>query len=432
MPAPLLVPLACMVASLKKNVLKVLAWSERYIKTDMVYLGKSGFWLGLGQFVSSLSAFILSLAFANLLPPSTFGTYKFVLSLASIIAIPTLGGLNTALIRAVAEGHDATTNVVTRLKLQGGFIAFIFGISMAAYYAVQGNATLAAALFIVAAFVPFMELGGLYSAILSGKKQFARLARYDTLLYGTVTIALCAVLLVSDNLFILLGTYFGTWTAGRMWTLYRIKSGYIRTETISSESISLGKHLSAINVLGTLAANLDRVILFHFLGPISVAIYSIAIAPVYQLKGLAKLVTPLSLPKFAAHVSAISVRQYLQKLSLFTAAALLAALLYWICAPFLFSLFFPHYEGVVFYSRILAVAVAFSGYALNNTLLVAYNAKRQIYIQTIVFSTLEIALILVGARWWGIIGVAAAFILGQFFYFAGSTLQVLFVLSKKH
>ena len=43
---------------------------------DMTYLAKSGSWLVSGQIISSISAFLLSVIFANLLDKQSFGTYQ--------------------------------------------------------------------------------------------------------------------------------------------------------------------------------------------------------------------------------------------------------------------------------------------------------------------------------------------------------------------
>ena len=83
-----------------------LLWSEKYIKTDMVYLARSGFWLLFGQGTTLLSVLALSIVFANFLPKETYGTYKYILSLTGIFSIFTLPGMTTALIRATARGPN--------------------------------------------------------------------------------------------------------------------------------------------------------------------------------------------------------------------------------------------------------------------------------------------------------------------------------------
>lgn len=65
---------------LKTRIHALLRSSERYFKTDMVYLAKGGSWLFSAQVLSGALSFILAIAFANLVPKEAFGTYKYVLS----------------------------------------------------------------------------------------------------------------------------------------------------------------------------------------------------------------------------------------------------------------------------------------------------------------------------------------------------------------
>jgi O-antigen/teichoic acid export membrane protein len=97
-----------MINNLKEKAVRALRWSQKYTKTDMVYLAKGGGWLSIGQVVEKLSALGLAIAFANLIPQETYGTYKYIISLGGIIAIFTLSGLRTAVTQAVARGYEGS------------------------------------------------------------------------------------------------------------------------------------------------------------------------------------------------------------------------------------------------------------------------------------------------------------------------------------
>ena len=68
------------------------------------------------------------------------------------------------------------------------------------------------------------------------------------------------------------------------------------------ETISYGKHLSFTGIIGTVATYLDRLLIFHYLGAVEVAIYSIAIAPPEQIKNLFKNIPTLAMPKLAQKI----------------------------------------------------------------------------------------------------------------------------------
>ena len=58
---------------LKQTIFRMLRWSERFTKTDMVYLAKGSFWMMAKQVGVSIISFGLAIAFANLLPQETYG-----------------------------------------------------------------------------------------------------------------------------------------------------------------------------------------------------------------------------------------------------------------------------------------------------------------------------------------------------------------------
>ena len=164
---------------LKNAVLKVLKWLEGHTKTDMTYLAKGGFWLLLGQFVATGSAFLASVAFANLLAPEIFGVYKFILSINSLVLISTLSGMDSAITQSVARGFDGTLNVGVRTKIKWGALGTLTSFGIALYYFMQGNMLLAISFSVAAVFVPFTESFDMYDSFLAGKQLFGVQTRYN-------------------------------------------------------------------------------------------------------------------------------------------------------------------------------------------------------------------------------------------------------------
>src|SRR3989344_6653654 len=91
---------------IRQKVYRLLRWSEKYTKADMVYLVHGNFWLITGRAIAVGSGVLLTVAFANLLSPTDFGTYKYILAIAGFIGAFSLGGLSGAVTRAVARGKE--------------------------------------------------------------------------------------------------------------------------------------------------------------------------------------------------------------------------------------------------------------------------------------------------------------------------------------
>src|SRR3989344_764495 len=144
--------------------------SEKITKTDMIYLAKGHFWLIVGQILSSISAFLLSIAFANLLPKEIYGSYKYVLSIAGVLSVFTLTGMSAAISQAAARGYEGGLIKALKTKIKFGLLGSVGSLGVSLYYYLNAKTELAVAFLIVAAFIPLMDSFALYSAYLHGKK----------------------------------------------------------------------------------------------------------------------------------------------------------------------------------------------------------------------------------------------------------------------
>src|SRR3989344_8935696 len=125
--------------SMKDRFLSLLRRSERYTHIDMVYLAKGGSWMSGGQAINMLVGFLVSIAFANLLPKESFGTYKFILSTVALIGIFSFLDIGTAVIQSVAKGFGNSLRQGFRANLQWSLGVSLAGFALSLYYYVQGN-----------------------------------------------------------------------------------------------------------------------------------------------------------------------------------------------------------------------------------------------------------------------------------------------------
>ena len=248
-----------MINKLENKIYKLLRKSEKYTKTDMVYLAKGGFWLTLNQVISSASAFLLVLAFANLLPKETYGEYKYILSILGILSIPTLGGMGTAVVQAVARGYEGSLSSALKVKIRWGLLSSLASLSLAGYYWFNGNTTLTFSFLIASIFLPFFDTLSIYNALLQGKKLFKIASKFGIISKIIATITMIIAILFSKNIFIILTTYLASYTLLRLIFLNITFKKHIKNNNEDSSTISYGKHLSLIGVISTIAAQIDKV-----------------------------------------------------------------------------------------------------------------------------------------------------------------------------
>ena len=393
---------------LREKTYQLLRKSEKYFKTDMVYLVKGGSWLVFGQFISSASAFLLAIAFANLLPKETYGNYKYVLSIVSILSIPTLGGINTALTQAIARGYEGSLIPALKTKLRWGSLGGIASLILSLYYYLNNNSVLTISFLIIAIFIPFVETLGIYGSLLNGKKLF----NYSTKYYFISRIISVAILITTifftNNLFIILLSYFLPWTTLRLFFLFISLKKFPLNNKEDSSTISYGKHLSLIGIIGNFSMYFDNILLFHYLGAVQVATYAFAFAPVDQIRALYKIIPTLGIPKLSSRsIKEIDSILYKRLSKLFIIGTIIA-LLYYLTAPYLFKILFPQYTDSIFFSQLLAIILllrlpmSFLGAAVQSKLNI--TPKKWLYWR-ITPKVIFIITLLVLTPLYGIIGV---------------------------
>ncbi len=408
-----------MVRTLKDTLVTTLRWSQAYTKTDMVYLASGGFWLVLGQAVSSLSALALAVAFANLAPPETYGTYKYLLSLAGLFAIFSLPGINTALARATAQGQEATIHATTRSRIIYASLGSVCAVVGSAYYFFNGNMELSIALLIIAATLPFFDTFTSYLFYFVGKRRFDLRTKYYALTQVLSTAVLIATLAFTDNLLILLTAYFLPLIGIRTALYWHIARAIPQTAPKEQETEvkQYGMHLTAMQILSTIANEVDKILIWKFLGPVQVAIYTFALAIPEQIKGPLKGVGELAFPKFAEQTSE-EIRQnrpaLFRKLALYALALLGVSLLYALAAPYVFQFLFPQYMESVVYSQWFALSIVTGIATIPNALLAAQKKTKTQYIISVVQPLLTIGLLVILIPLYGIMGAIVALLLSRF------------------
>ena len=401
---------------LKDKFVNILRWSERYTKTDMLYLTSGGLWLTAGNGINILSGLILSVAFANLLPQEAFGTYQFVFSLAAIVGAFSLTGIKASVMRSVSMGLENALQFgfITHLKWSVGIA--LGGFALAAYYFINDSATLAISLLVVGSFSPFLESFKIYQPFFTGKKDFRSSVLFGAWRKPIPIIALLVALAVTDNPAILVFVYFlsHTATAGALfWYVLKKYPGartHHDTQNVAKKESTLvyAKHLSFLNILGSVAENLDKVLLFHYLGAAEVAVYTLARMPQSHISKLAGMGKTLSFPKMTTQPIAEIRRTLPRKLSLFFLLLLGIVIIYALAAPFIFRLLFPQYIDAVLFSQALAFLLLFMPFSLMQQVFGAHARKKEMYILSTGGQIIKIALLLALLPLYGIWGAVAA------------------------
>jgi len=398
---------------MKKKIKGLLVWSEKYTKTDMVYVTKGGGWLGSSQIISLVSGMFLTIGFANLIPLTVYGIYKYILTLRGTINIFSLTGMGTATLQASAQGYEGSLkkNFWTDLKWRIGTILIALG--GAGYYFIQGNTVLGSGLVLIAITAPITTSASLYAPFLSGKKLFHVKAVYSGIHGILSTAILLTTLFLTDSVIILFLTYVLANLIITAILYFRTKKKYVQNSRVNKYTSGYAKHLSLMNIIGEVALKLDKILIFHYLGAAQLAIYSFAFAPPKQLESLNKILKTLAFPKLSntdiTHLKKAIPYKAMQLFFL----ALGIVITYSIAAPYIFEIFFPQYMGAVLYSQVLSLNLLFFPRMLYNQTLLAHMKKKQLYITKTIPAILRIFLLIILLPLYHIWGVIIAILFAQ-------------------
>lgn len=387
--------------------------AERLFKTDVRYLLREGSWLSGGQGVSSVIALLMAIAFANLVSPTAYGGYKYLLSFSGLLAIFTLSGLNTAVTQATARGLDGSVWTAFKYRLQGGFFLTLLGLIISGYYYLAGNNWLSAGFLLISLFTPFMESAIIYTSVLSGKRLFRLSATYNVISQFIASLIIFITINLTNEVWIILLSYLASYAGLNLFFLLKVTREQVKNNDIDPETIKFGLRLSGVNVLASVANYLDSIILWHFLGPIQVATYTFAQATITPSKTLLKSFFNLAMPKFAARDLKEIKKTLPAKMLKAFGLVILPVIILILIIPIVFQLFFPAYLASIPYAQVLALTLIFFPEKLMGIMFTAQMKEKQLYTLNIVNPLIKIILILILIPLYGLWGAVWAILIQQ-------------------
>ena len=399
---------------------------ERFLGIDLGYVFRGGSWLLIGKIFGSFIAFFLSVAYARYLPKSVYGDYRYVLSVLSIAGIFALPGMATAITRGVARGYEGTFRMGGQIIFFSSFGITLVGFVLAAGLFFHGQSSLAWGFIIASLIVPFVEGLGNWRGYYDGKSAFKEktiLNLYDQLFYAlSMFLAIGIIVLFRTqgpvSLLVLLSAY--SLGEGIPNTLFFLKTFKKVPKDSPAEpgSVRYGLHLSLMNIPATIANYLDAVLLHAFIGPVTLATYSFAIALPEQLKAFLSLPADIVFPKLSTQTPgqtlSVNLKKTLPK-KIFKSSfiTLVIVLIYIAMAPFVYKILFPKYLDAILFSQVFALSLILFPFTIFNTALKAEGNIKKIYVYNIGAPMIQIAVLAVLIPIYGLWGAILGRIIGR-------------------
>jgi O-antigen/teichoic acid export membrane protein len=401
--------------------------AERFFETDMEYILKGGFWINLPQVVSAVTSLLIAIAFANFVSQETYGVYKYVLSIAGIIGAFSLTGMNTAIVRAVAQGKDSTFPDSIPVQMRWSTLTLIAALTVSGYYLYQENFILAAGVLIVAVFQPISNVTNTFTAYLNGKSDYKTLAKYTLASNFITAIALIAIITLQGNVILIIAAYFFSAALANTIFYYRTRRLLGNSSPSDPEAIEYGKRLSLLNILGNVSGQIDNILIFHYLGAMELSLFAFAMLVPDKIKTLFRFTSVLALPKFSQK-SREEMRAIVKSKTLkLLIVSVVAMVIYIAIAPLIYKTLFSQYTDSIILSQVFALTFLAIPVYIPSAALYSMGSSKELYWSSILNPVVHIVITFILVYFFGLWGAVTARIISNFFNLAFS----LYLTTKK-
>jgi O-antigen/teichoic acid export membrane protein len=376
---------------------------SKLVGVDLPYLIKGGFWISLGQAVTIVKAFILSVLFANYLPQAEYGQYTFYLSLLSILLVFSLPGLSYSIINSVSKGKDGTYAIVIRRSFFWsllGSATLVLGAVLVSFTALSYDAYL---LIILAAAFPLYAISTFYNHYFTGRQQFKRSVGL-TVVFDIVSASFlaAAIFLSKDSFWLVLTAVLVQIALLGYFTLVTAMNS-CRNDLVSEEDVRFGMKTSFSLSYNAIVLFADNIIVGAFLGFEALAAYALITLIPEQVKVLFKIINQMMLPRMirGGDIAKKAIWSAFGKLSILAVFLWIA---YAVAAPFIFSLFYPQYSGYSWLSILLALGFVALPSSILHLNFIKLNRQKEYNNVYIISSTIFIVGSVVGVVLFGMVG----------------------------
>jgi O-antigen/teichoic acid export membrane protein len=402
---------------MKTKINKIFSFASGKLNINFRSLFRNSFWIMTENGISLVLGMLVVYAMGNFIDPSVAGEYKYIISLAAIVASFTISGVTYAVIRETSMGYDSFFHFATNKSLKWSLSPVLIAFVISAYYFWQGNSVYAIAFFIATFFTIMISNFSLYRSYLTGKENFQKMAIYGNIVLFVTSLLSLATFYFFDNLLLLMLGTLGTQFLTLLVIYYLVRKGIPHTSLDQELVDKFNRYVysqSFINIISIAATQMDKIILFQFLGPVDLAAYTFVTVLSEKIRGLLKSFSSLIFPKFVKRdVETIKDKMFKESILFFVflTFCFLGTLL---VTPFLYAWFLPKYTTYIYLAMIYSLSIFSILGQVPYTAIQAKNYKKDLYTYELSNSVLQVVCVAVGIYFAGLLGAVVGKIVASF------------------
>lgn len=367
------------------------------------YAFKGSAWWMLGKIVQFLLLLGTMWAFSHYLSKEEYGIYKYVITMFSLLSLWTLPGMDIALVREVTRGNEGFFKICLREKIKWGIVGSFCCFIISFWYFLRNNSLLGILFLIAGVFLPLTNAFQIFSSFWQGKKRFDLQSFYSTTTIALSSFFTILAIILTKNLLIILLSQF---TAGVLFKyfFYKKTTAKIQKKKADSLSIKFGKHLSFLEIFSLLSRQIDKLIIWQFLGAKSLAIYAFAQMPIVKILEFNPIFS-VALPKLSEKTK-IKKQLILKRFRYLFLVSVPLTIFCIFALPYFYKFFFAQYQESIPYAQALSLSLLFLPFVFLGTFFFAKAKINKLYFLQIVPLSIKIVLLFVLTlfyKLWGVI-----------------------------
>lgn len=302
---------------------------------------------------------------AHSLTQEHYGEYHMILSVSGVLTMFALRGLNNSIMQSIARGYKGTYRAAVPIAFKSSIIGSLALLIVAGWYMYDGNEMLSFGFIIAGLLFSFTEGLIQWKGVKTGREDFKSLVKLDgfsSILMHTGMIT--SILLYPDSFLLPLCVLFAVPALFNLFLTYQKMKEISVDEPSEEGNIKYGIQTTFFEGFNILAKHIDKLLLFFFLSPVSLAIFVAADRISELMRNTTQDVSAVLAPRFAKHKEySPELDRILKLFSLVMAVGILIfsfTLLPWLIT-FLFG---DKYVTSVQYSQALMCSVAIGNLAI--------------------------------------------------------------------
>lgn len=293
-----------------------------------------------------------------------FGTYYFVLNSVGLISIFSLPGLIDSVAQSISRKHFGTYRKAVPLSFVSSLIGSMILLAMSFWFELTSDSRLWIVLIAAAFLFPFLHGLSLWKGVKTGSENFKSLV----LLEGSNTILMTGLLIASIKLWP--GSYIApiiiVMGIPALQNLRMIRKTFVelpKDTTEEAESIKYGVKTTFYSAMNIAAQHLDKILLFTFLSPATLAAYVAADRIAELLRSAVQDISAVLAPRFAKQETYTPQLDKILKYFSFVFGFAIIVFAFTVMPWFLKFVFGHQYENSIPYAQALICSVAIGNLA---------------------------------------------------------------------